>query len=38
VVPDPAVASGGCVAELGQLRIDAQIASAFARIREALHS
>jgi flagellar assembly protein FliH len=38
VAPDPAVASGGCVAELGQLRIDAQIDSAFARIREALHS
>lgn len=34
VVPDVQLAAGGCIAEVGPLRIDAQLPGTFARIRE----
>jgi flagellar assembly protein FliH len=36
VVPDPAVEPGGCVVEVGALRVDAQIGPAIARLRDLL--
>ena len=38
VVADPSIERAGAVAEAGPLRIDAQISSTFARIREAFAS
>jgi flagellar assembly protein FliH len=35
VVADPSIGRGGAIAEVGPLRIDAQISSALARIRDA---
>ncbi len=35
VVADAGVAPGGCLAEIGALRVDAQLPTAFARLREA---
>jgi flagellar assembly protein FliH len=36
VVADPSVQSGGCVVEVGDARIDAQLSSALAHVRQAL--
>jgi flagellar assembly protein FliH len=36
VVPDPSVESGGCIAEVGACRIDAQLSTALDRVRKAL--
>lgn len=36
VVPDPAVEPGGCVVDVGDCRIDAQISAALDRVRRAL--
>ncbi len=38
VVADPGVAPGGCIAEVGALRVDAQLGSVFERMREAFRS
>lgn len=38
VVTDPGVTPGGCIAEVGALRIDAQLESVFERMREAFQS
>lgn len=36
IVPDPRVELGGCVVEVGECRIDAQIGTALERLRQAL--
>ena len=36
IIPDPAVESGGCILEVGDSRIDAQLGSALDRVRAAL--
>lgn len=36
VIPDPAVEPGGCILEMGDSRIDAQLGSALDRVRSAL--
>jgi flagellar assembly protein FliH len=36
VIPDPAVEAGGCILEVGDSRIDAQLGSALDRVRAAL--
>lgn len=36
ILPDPAVESGGCILEVGDSRIDAQLSSALDRVRAAL--
>jgi flagellar assembly protein FliH len=36
VIPDPAVEAGGCILEVGDSRIDAQLGSALDRVRSAL--
>jgi flagellar assembly protein FliH len=36
IIPDPAIEPGGCLLEVGDSRIDAQLGSALDRVRSAL--